>query len=629
MILTPELATGHLETAPDGMLLFDSAGCVVWANSAAEELFGYTEFGLVGRTMHDLVPERFRASHDAAHADYVQDPRPRYMGAGPDSLVALRQDGTEFPVEISLGPLASGDGDLSVLATVRDVTLLRNQQSESQAIRASLDSVEEAVYMFEVGSFKLCYVNDGACKQSGLTRAELLDDFSFTDLAPGFGRQDLEDILAPVLAGDRSLITFDSVHSRRGAGDRNVEVLIQHPDASTFGKDCMIALVRDTTERLEQIRRLSTSERAFRSAFEDAPVGMAIADLSVPGTRTILAANQSLADMLERTVEELIGESFDVLTHPEDREASTLGAVGLSTGRLNLYRTQKRYLRADGGVVTAFLSAASLAGDEGPRTLAHIVDMSRILEAETERDQREELLTFLGEIRLAVLADRPLDDVLNFIVQTAIESLGAVHSLIAMPDSFGDLRVSAIGGEIGLVDIGHKIAESSLEAVAFASGEKLVVENLSLRTGLSPSAKERYGQVGSAIFAPLLSHTKPEGVLFVGRPTGFASFSDDEIRFVEALSSESALALQFQIARDQRVRLGLAEERERIAAELQDRVIQRLFAAGMQLQAAGGEHGRLTTAAEDVVGEIDSCISIIRDTVFNLESRSRNSIGPS
>ena len=328
--------------------------------------------------------------------------------------------------------------------------------------------------------------------------------------------------------------------------------------------------------------------------------------------------------MLGRPVEQLIGESFDALTHPDDREASTVGAEGLATGRFDLYRTQKRYLRPDGSVVTALLSAASLAAETGPRTLAHIVDMSRILEAETERDRREELLTFLADIRLAVLADKPLDDVLKFIAQTAIESLGAVHSLIAMPDSFGELRVSAIDGEIDSVVVGQKIAEGSLEAIAFATGDKLVVDNLSQRNGLSPSAKERYRHMGSAIFAPLLSQAEPQGVLLVGRPPGFAPFSGDEIRFVEALSSESALALKFQIARDQRVRLGLVEERERIAAELQDRVIQRLFAAGMRLQAAGGEQQRLSAAAEEVVTEIDSCISVIRDTIFNLESRGRN-----
>ncbi|MBT8239618.1 MAG: PAS domain S-box protein [Acidimicrobiia bacterium] len=624
MNLSSELAAGHMQAAPDGMLIFDSSGCVKWSNSAAEELFGFPEGGLIGRSMQDLVPKRFRSAHAMSHRSYIQDPQPRFMGAGPENLVGLRRDGTEFAAEISLGPLRPSEEEISVLAIVRDVTSLRTQQSESQAIHASLDAVEEAIYMFEVGSFRLCYVNDGACRQSGLSRAELLSGVTFTDLAHGLGRQEFEDILAPLLAGDRSLITFDSVHSRTGSADRNVEVLIQHPGTTTFGKDCMIALVRDTTERLEQIRRLSTSERAFRSAFEDAPVGMAIADLSDTGARRILAANQSLADMLGRSIDELIGETFDALTHPEDRQSSTAGAEGLATGRFDLYRTQKRYLRSDGSVVTALLSAASLAADEGPRTLAHIVDMSRILEAESERDQREELLTFLGDIRLAVLADKPLDKVLAFITQTAIESLGAVHSLIAMPDSFGELRVSATAGDINSVDVGHKIAEGSLEAVAFASGEKMVVENLSRRSKPGPTAKERYRQIGPAIFAPLLSHAKPVGVLLVGRPPGFAPFSDDEIRFVEALSSESALALQFQIARDQRVRLELVEERERIATELQDSVIQRLFAAGMRLQAAGGDHQRLSAAADEVVAEIDSSIAVIRDTIFNLESRARN-----
>ncbi len=303
--LKSELARDHMQAAPDAMLTFDSSGRVTWANTAAHELFGYPDLGLVGCGLPDLMPKRFHRSHQILHQRYVEEPQPRFMGDGPYGLVGVRTDGSEFAAEISLGPVQSVDTQLSVLAIVRDVTFLRNQQSESEAIRASLNAVEEAVYMFEVGSLILCYVNDGACRQSGLSRAELLGGFTFPDLAPALGRQEFEDILAPLLAGDRSLITFDSVHTRKGGADRNVEVLIQHPGTTTLGKDCVIALVRDTSERLEQVRRLSVSERAFRSAFEDAPVGMAIADLSDPSERRILAANSSLAEMLGRPVEEL------------------------------------------------------------------------------------------------------------------------------------------------------------------------------------------------------------------------------------------------------------------------------------------------------------------------------------
>jgi PAS domain S-box-containing protein len=619
MKLAGELAREHMQSAPEAMLTFDSLGRVTWANTTAHELFGYAEGGLLECGLQELMPERF---HRALHKHYFEQPQLQDAGESPRSLVCVRVDGSLFAAEISLGRVRTPDNQLSVLAIVRDVTALRDQQSEIQAVRASLDMVEEAIFIFEVGSLSLCYVNDGACRQSGLTRSELLDETVFTDLAPSLGRQELENLLAPLVAGDRSLITYDSVHSRKGESDRNVEVLIRHPGSLTFGKDCVIALVRDTTERLGQVKRLSTSERAFRSAFEDAPVGMAIADLRVSGERRILAANASLAEMLGRPIEELVGESFDSLTHPQDRDASVAGAEGLATGRFDLYRTQKRYLRSDGGVVTALLSAASLATDEGPRALAHIVDMSRILTAEFERDQREELLTSLGEIRLAVLADQPLEDVLGFILETAVHSLGAIYSVIAMPQGQGELRVVVAAGRANIGAVGEVISDDSLEAAVFANGEKLVVENLRNQSEANLTARDR--EIGPVVFAPMLSQTKPEGVLVVGRPTGSATFSDAEIRFVEALSTESVLALQFQVARDQRIRLGLVEERERIAAELQDRVIQRLFAAGMRLQAAGGDHHRLSSAADDVVAEIDSCIAVIRDTIFNLESRSRN-----
>jgi len=110
---------GLLEAAPDAMLIADAAGRIVLFNSQVEKLFGYTRDEMRGRSVDELVPERFRTGHPRHRSGYAKDPRRRPMGAG--VLYARRHDGSEFPAEISLAPMVA-EGRLLTIAAVRDVT---------------------------------------------------------------------------------------------------------------------------------------------------------------------------------------------------------------------------------------------------------------------------------------------------------------------------------------------------------------------------------------------------------------------------------------------------------------------------------------------------------------------------
>lgn len=109
-----------LEAAPDGILLVDDHGQIVLANAQIAKLFGYDGDELIGQRIEQLVPERFRSMHLSHRDVYLDQPTTRPMGSKLD-LWGRRKDGSEFPVEISLSPGASGDNRL-VTAIVRDVT---------------------------------------------------------------------------------------------------------------------------------------------------------------------------------------------------------------------------------------------------------------------------------------------------------------------------------------------------------------------------------------------------------------------------------------------------------------------------------------------------------------------------
>jgi PAS domain S-box-containing protein len=130
-----------LDSAPDGFIVVNSHGAIVWANSTAGRLFGFRDGELLGRPVEDLVPARFRERHVHDRHAYQAAPRGRPMGLGLH-LLGLKQDGSEFPVEISLSPVSTSDGTL-ITAIVRDVTERRLLEDERNLLAIELETERE------------------------------------------------------------------------------------------------------------------------------------------------------------------------------------------------------------------------------------------------------------------------------------------------------------------------------------------------------------------------------------------------------------------------------------------------------------------------------------------------------
>jgi two-component system cell cycle sensor histidine kinase/response regulator CckA len=114
------LATAILEASSEGIVMVNAAGTIIAVNRQTEIMFGYARSELMGRPLEMLLPERFRSKHVAHRTGYASDPRVRRMGQGLD-LTARRQDGAEFPVEISLSYVETDEG-LRAMAFVTDIT---------------------------------------------------------------------------------------------------------------------------------------------------------------------------------------------------------------------------------------------------------------------------------------------------------------------------------------------------------------------------------------------------------------------------------------------------------------------------------------------------------------------------
>ncbi|MFN8345798.1 MAG: PAS domain-containing sensor histidine kinase [Spirosomataceae bacterium] len=123
-----EMLDALFKSATEGIIVVDSWGVIQLVNPKAQDLFGYENAELVGKKIELLIPHRFAHKHVDHRMNYAQHPKARSMG-GNMELYAKRKDNSEFPVEISLSPFSTSDGDY-VVSFIIDISP-RKKQAEA------------------------------------------------------------------------------------------------------------------------------------------------------------------------------------------------------------------------------------------------------------------------------------------------------------------------------------------------------------------------------------------------------------------------------------------------------------------------------------------------------------------
>ncbi|HUF54632.1 MAG TPA: PAS domain S-box protein [Dehalococcoidia bacterium] len=164
-----------LESAAEGIVMADSQGRIVFANNRLAEMFRYSRSWLIGRKVEELLPLRARRVHVRERAAFFRHPQQRFMGHESE-LLGRRKGGEEFPVEVSLSPVPSGDG-LMTLALVTDITeRVRATQALEQGARryrALLESIAEGAATVD-NSGRMTFANDSLCEMVGYHPRELI-----------------------------------------------------------------------------------------------------------------------------------------------------------------------------------------------------------------------------------------------------------------------------------------------------------------------------------------------------------------------------------------------------------------------------------------------------------------------
>jgi signal transduction histidine kinase len=276
----------------------------------------------------------------------------------------------------------------------------------------------------------------------------------------------------------------------------------------------------------------------------------------------------------------------------------------------NLYLAEKHgggQFTDDDEELMIALSVAAGAAIENARLYAQMRRRQRWLEAATEITA-----VLLGEVNRA--------SALQLVASRACEVAEADLALVMIYDEADDtLTVEVAAGEVPAGLLGARVLGARNEFQAVLSGRHIsVVEDLGKVTAWPVPL-----ETGASLLVPLAASGETLGALVVAYRRGSIAFAEDpDVALVETFAGQAALALERARAQDEREMLAVLGDRERIARDLHDVVIQRLFAAGMQLQGAAHTAVRPEVRAriDTVVDDLDTTIRDIRGAIFELRA---------
>jgi PAS domain S-box-containing protein len=314
--------------------------------------------------------------------------------------------------------------------------------------------------------------------------------------------------------------------------------------------------------------------------------------------------------------DELVGQPVEVLVPDEARERHTghhqryqRDPVARAMGA-NLELMGRR---SDGTVFPVDVSLAPATIDGELRVGAFVRDV-------TERRRSETLLRQVNEISRAVLSGQEPSDLFSLTAKSARDLLSSATAWIAIrpTEDARNLTVAAASGRAADEILGVTVSISSSIAARAMSGLSVIaIEDMASDPNVIDQA--RHHEFGPGLYLPMLAESGPVGTLVIARERGDRNFGVAEVASAEAFASAAAVVLALGRARQELEELKMTTEHERIARDLHDTVIQKLFALGMGLQAAHRiAEGQVRDRVDAAVEGIDEVIREIRETIFDL-----------
>ena len=281
----------------------------------------------------------------------------------------------------------------------------------------------------------------------------------------------------------------------------------------------------------------------------------------------------------------------------------------------NLYLTDKRgggeFTEDDEAVLVALGAAAGVA-----------IENARLYDA-ARRQQR--WIQASAEVTTKLLSGAQPGEVLADITRRALELSGADLAVLALPNEEGRrLTITNAEGDGAAATRGVVLPTGqSLSGQVLSTGQAMTSADFAADERASKAARGAMSQIGPAVVFPLGAPGNVRGVLTIGRRHGAMPFPQAQADFAASFAAQAGVALELAASRVDAERLSLYEDRDRIARDLHDLVIQRLYATGMSLEGTLPMVARpeIANRISNAVDAMDETIKDIRATIFQLQAR--------
>ncbi|MCU1382580.1 MAG: hybrid sensor histidine kinase/response regulator [Acidobacteria bacterium] len=355
-----------LDSVLDCIVTMDANGTVLEFNAAAARTFGYSKSAAIGRPLADLIiPARFRQRHDAGLARYLA------TGDGPligklIETIALRADGSEIPVELTITAIRLGPVAIFV-GVLRDITARTQAEALRTQLAAIVDGSDDAIFSMTMDDTILTW-NTGAERLYGYTADEMIGQ-SRTLLVPAAKIDELAPVMATAARGEVGE-PFETQRRRKDGSFVDISLVIS-PLTDHAGRVTSISTIaRDITGR-KQADATLRGERDRAQRYLDA-AEVILLSLDLDGR--VVLVNRYACDLLCWPADELLGRDFvdtcvpaagrDALRKEFDRlrhsdHSRMNNPVVTRTGQERLIEWRSTTLRDDAGRAIGTLSSGT------------------------------------------------------------------------------------------------------------------------------------------------------------------------------------------------------------------------------------------------------------------------------
>jgi diguanylate cyclase (GGDEF)-like protein/PAS domain S-box-containing protein len=340
-----------VENLPNMLFVKDAQNLrFVRLNKAAEELLGYARAELLGKSDYDFFPK--------AEADFFTAMDREVLNTGelmdiPLEPIQTRHRGERWLHTRKIPILDESGRPQYLLGISEDITERKLTEDRAARLGRILERSSNEIYVFDAETLKFAQVNQGAQKNLGYTLDEL-HGLTPLDLKPAFTPEQFQELIAPLLAGDEDLLSFETVHKRKDGSLYPVEVRLQLSAAET--PPVFVAIITDITERRQ------AQERLNYLAFYDTLTGLP--------NRLLLLDRIRQATLESERHERLVAVMFLDL----DRFKLVNDTLGHEAGDLLLKSVAGRL----SGCVRPGDTVARLGGDEFTVVLANVAHMDDV-----------------------------------------------------------------------------------------------------------------------------------------------------------------------------------------------------------------------------------------------------------